>query len=489
MTLHTRTDSKYQCKCKVNHMSTTPKEEFEKWSWVGYGPAIGVFTTANVFWVTTSLLYYFRRNHEYLIPRSQEIVTINVICTIVVTNQFMFDFPVLQIGQKIPCVWYMIVYYFVAPIWLLTLFLRTGHLLLSHVSAQARLELSIHGKILIYTAMNRFDRAMLRLQFFFFGSNPEQWLAGNNRKLTLWQLMKSILILTGFEAVLFIIAVAVKKGNLEQCQYSDYTVLLVVMGGFLFSIPYLLYCIRGINDSFRIRREIALTLTNIIAFMIIYLIFQTFAVEISPTGNNIFLAAFGFGIHLIQVVYPLIISFMSDYRWKHLSLSRESFEKTLDDPVLFQELKKVMAEGFTIENALFVEAYREMRKRTTQFPYSTSIDPSEMIVDIGEDNVVVPGGLNKEGDKAIQSTSIFDQQIVLFNKFIKVGAPYELNISHHVRLICERKLWAGGSDSDVMDVFEEVYDEVSCLIYRNSFPRFVRRMQSGPSKTNKVAPS
>ncbi|KAJ3090840.1 hypothetical protein HK102_002491 [Quaeritorhiza haematococci] len=204
--------------------------------------------------------------------------------------------------------------------------------------------------------------------------------------------------------------------------------------------------------------------------------------KIPAISATIHLPIAGFFLHLIQVVFPLVISFLSDYRRNHLSLSRESFKRTLEDPILFQEFKKVLAQGFTIENAFFVEEYLALKNTTaiSQNHPATVVDvgethqPESALINIGAMVPVIP---EKE------------EQLMLYNKFIKVDAPYELNIPYHLRAACEIALLPtqAKSGSAVVGVFEDVYLEVCEMMYRNSFPRFVRRRQKMKEK-GKVVP-
>ncbi|KAJ3090839.1 hypothetical protein HK102_002490 [Quaeritorhiza haematococci] len=475
-------------------------DDYWAWWWVGDRPGIAAFAATDIFWIATSVVYYLRRNHEYLQPRLIELVLVNTICLFVMINQFMFEFPVLHFGVHIPCVWFMIVYHFVAPTWVFTIFLRTGQLLLTYVSAQARLELSIHGKVIIYSTMNRFERAMLRTQFFFFGSNPEQWLAGNNRKVGIQQLLKTFAVLTFVQAAVFVISIGIKRGDLSICNLADYAVLFVFFGVFLLLIPYLLYSIRTINETFRMLQEMVLIMLNIYVWIVVYFLTEKLShTTLQSTTNTLFFAVMAVVHHCIQVVYPVTISFISDYRRKNLSLRRDSFEKTIADPVLFQEFKKVLAQEFTIENALFVETYLCMKKRTltlksrTQRPLSLLESPLKRTTDVGEQshidaNLLINHSSNDGMATPAQVITIQDEQALLFDKFVRAGAPYELNIPHQVRAECEERLNAAHAESRVsIDAFEGVYREVCDLMYHNSFPRFVRRRQKMKEK-GKVAP-
>ncbi|KAJ3090841.1 hypothetical protein HK102_002492 [Quaeritorhiza haematococci] len=465
-------------------MPTTYFQNFIDYSWVGFQPAIVVFTTTNVFFIATTFLYYLRRNHEHIHRRRFEIVLINIVCTAIITNTFLLEIPVLQVGLFVPCMFNIIVYHFVVPLWIFTLFLRAGHLLLTYISAQARLELSIKGDILIYRRMNVFDRFMLRILLSVFGKKADAYTAGISSRIGIRQLMKAQLILTVMEVILFGFSLAIKfrmHPDPEICTDLAYMPIYAFVGAFLLLIPYAMYSIRQINDPFRIRQELTAMLIVITIGLLLYFSIPT--TKIPATSAAIFLPVTGLLLHLIQVVFPLVISFLSDYRRNHLSLCRESFRRTLEDPVLFQEFKQVLARGFTIENALFVEEYLLLKNRT-----ATLQDQLAPIVDVGETRQTETISINL-GSGVFVAIPEKDEHQMLYNKFIKVDAPYELNIPYHLRAACEIALLPtqAESGSAVVSVFEDVYLEVCEMMYRNSFPRFVRRRQQDTEK-GKVVP-
>ncbi|KAJ3087069.1 hypothetical protein HK102_011872, partial [Quaeritorhiza haematococci] len=252
---------------------------------------ISVFTITYAFLFLTSLLFYLRRNHEFIRPRLVPVVLITAFCTCTVNGPLLANMPASPLVM--PCPIQLLVFYITAPLWVFSLFLRAGHLLLAHVSAQARLEMSVYGKITIYERMNVFERLMLRVFIFFFGLQSGKWQSStSNANISLKQLAKTISIFLAFLLVILGIAIGVKRGRLDKCSVSDYAVLFVFVMLFVSIIPYLLYVIRDIHDAFMIRKELAATFIAFYPCAVLYLL-ATFAFSrsflnpVTTSGTNV----------------------------------------------------------------------------------------------------------------------------------------------------------------------------------------------------------
>ncbi|KAJ3086569.1 hypothetical protein HK102_012907, partial [Quaeritorhiza haematococci] len=447
-------------------------------TYVDTSVVIAVFAITNAFFIGTTIIFCLRRNHEYLRQRLVPVVFVGALSAIILINGFLSQFPTFRI--QLPCVLFMIIYYEIAPLWVFTLFLRTGHLLLMYVSTQARLERSIYGKILIYDRLNLFDKVMLRLHIFIFGSKPGHWQSGKNAKIAARQLTKTIVIFLVLQVLVFIIAASLKKGDLSSCTNSDFTVLYVYLSIFVLTIPYSLYVIRDISDSFHIRKEIVVTFTLFYSVFAIYLlsVFAFRQLQSPLLESSIYLCALLVMSHTANVVYPVGISYWSDYRRKNLSLGKDSFEKTMEDPVLWQEFKQVLAQGFAVENGLFVDEYRNLRKRMRGTQPRRPGVTGETI-----NNLTVSRDAKSMAPGIDQAVTLQDEEMLIFENFVKVGSPNELNIPSHVRANCEKKLKerVAGSEANE-DPFDEVYTEVCAMMYQNSFPRFVKQHKEGTTK-------
>ncbi|KAJ3087792.1 hypothetical protein HK102_010261 [Quaeritorhiza haematococci] len=479
-----------------------PAGAYERPPYSGQDLVITAYAVTNTFLVITTFLYFHRRHHEYLRARLTPIVIITALCNIILNNQFMSEFPVFRIIM--PCPMLLVVYYFVAPLWVFTFFLRAGHLLLTFVSTQARLELSITGHITIYDRMNLFEKMMLRVHIFFFGSTPGQWASGTNTNIKAMHLLRTYLSFFILQVAVFVIVLIVKGGDVSTCTDSDYAVLFGFVGVFLLTIPYLLYTIRGVHhDAFHIRREMIITLAMFWPVFTIFLLSLFVFTELKPKSieSNIYMLGLLWAAHIVNVVYPTLLSFISDFRRRNLSQSKESFEKMMEDPVLWPEFKKQLAQEFVVENGMFVDEYRSFKRNRAKVAGTKprlGDNSLAVLADVkGGSTVSATNQEQKEESYASmqrqQSTTPLgtDQTAALFDRFVKVGALYELNLPAQVRADCERKMSTLRSSTNSvpstciesnLDAFDGVYQEVLAMMYQNSFPRFVKHQKMASSK-------
>ncbi|KAI9144199.1 RGS domain-containing protein [Paraphysoderma sedebokerense] len=192
------------------------------------------------------------------------------------------------------------------------------------------------------------------------------------------------------------------------------------------------------------------------ALMLFYPIFAIFLASyaLKPWfGHVIFIIALITINHTVSITIPALYAFFrGGHENIHVEQSMESFQRVLNDRDMFQRFKIILAEDFSIENAMFLEEYNTLAPNSTSKTTQTILDA--------------------------ESTKKHIEYIV--NNFIISGSPYELNLSSKTRksIISEAK-----KDNYTIEILEPAKNEVTQLMYLNSFPRFIRRMSVTSSVT------
>jgi hypothetical protein len=422
----------------------------------------------DVFLIATSWWYFKKRDHEIIKSRLPYLVLVNAVSGIALTHKFLLDFPLFE--TTMPCVISFILYYVFVPTWLFTFLLRSGYLLLAHVSSQARLEYSNTGKITIYDKMSRLDKLVFNMQLFLFNAKSGVDTSGH---LTFRQLKRSFIALGFAITIAFALLLVLKGGDLSTCPAGDYLVLYGLMGIFLLIIPYLLYSLRSVNDCLHIRREIMVTLGMFYPTVALFL--PNMFIPGDPaapktTGAFLYTLVLVIMTQIVCILYPLYMVYKSEIEMKSLKLDPASFEKAIQDPTMFKELKEILAKSFCIENGLFLEEFQSLKgRRRSKSIRQTGITIKSYLE--ATNSQLVP-----DSTIVIQSGNQIKEYKRLYDTFIKPGSPQELNITSLLR---EKITLAVNQLSENQEapenLFDEVATEVKLMIYLNTFPKFIAK--------------
>ncbi|KAI9141908.1 hypothetical protein BKA69DRAFT_1174701, partial [Paraphysoderma sedebokerense] len=158
----------------------------------------------------------------------------------------------------------------------------------------------------------------------------------------------------------------------------DYIPLFILSALHFFSIPYFLYLIRSVSDSLYIKLEQTVTLATYIPCFTMWLLtyFIPLFEGIFWIGPNIWLLIIHFVAHTSLFTIPGIYALIKGNR-KPIDNTVESFQRVLNDKELFQRLKKILAQDFCVENALFYEEYMALFPSATTSKISHAISTPE----------------------------------------------------------------------------------------------------------------
>ena len=94
-----------------------------------------------------------------------------------------------------------------------------------------------------------------------------------------------------------------------------------------------------------------------------------------------------------------------------------------------------------------------------------------VITDMNEENI-----LFYEAFQKLRISCTLHQIVAIYETFIELDAPYELNISECLRQSTKAKLDALLSNQKsklTSNIYDEVAIEVETMLFQNSFPRFI----------------
>ncbi|KAL7749450.1 hypothetical protein RI367_005004 [Sorochytrium milnesiophthora] len=159
-------------------------------------------------------------------------------------------------------------------------------------------------------------------------------------------------------------------------------------------------------------------------------------------------------------------------------LSMESMISVLCDPEQWTDFKQVIAREYCMENALFVEQMMAIRaslhgRASISTPTGLALDACAMFnatqLPPQVDSIVATAssvlGVAPDADVRARVRALYD-------RFVDVNSPCELNLSCSVRE--EVRYHVRGGDLSP-EILEPVLDEVLRMLYLNSFPRYVRQ--------------
>ncbi|KAJ3148477.1 hypothetical protein HK101_002147 [Irineochytrium annulatum] len=127
--------------------------------------------------------------------------------------------------------------------------------------------------------------------------------------------------------------------------------------------PLIFWVLSGVKESHFMAADLIVTGVLGTAVIVMYYFFSEF------DASDFIPISFIVCIQIASVVVPVVKSYWDEYRYKSvtLRLNMESLEKVVADEDLFQSLKEFTAADLSVENALFLEAYQVLVKKTNRY--------------------------------------------------------------------------------------------------------------------------
>ncbi|ORX94772.1 hypothetical protein K493DRAFT_301862 [Basidiobolus meristosporus CBS 931.73] len=133
------------------------------------------------------------------------------------------------------------------------------------------------------------------------------------------------------------------------------------------------------------------------------------------------------------------------------SSSMASFESMVEDPQQFEVFKRFSLRDFSVENALFFERIQKLRHRTRELSSAAEL-PTWVILEINS----------------------------IYNTFISADSEFELNLEASAVREIRRRF----QSNDIrLDIFDRAFSEVRTLMFRYTYPRFVKMGQKSLAET------
>ncbi|KAI9144197.1 hypothetical protein BKA69DRAFT_846501 [Paraphysoderma sedebokerense] len=156
-------------------------------------------------------------------------------------------------------------------------------------------------------------------------------------------------------------------------------------------------------------------------------------------GHNFWLFILLFITHTISIACPALYALLrqrgSDQKMILIAHNMDSFLRVLNNKDLFQKFKHILAEDFSIENALFWEEY----------------------------NALIPSNSSKTTHTILDADAARRQVQYIVNTFILPGSPHELNLSARTRKAIVQQATKNNYNTDIL---EPAKNEVIQLMVR-----------------------
>ncbi|KAL7746754.1 hypothetical protein RI367_007918 [Sorochytrium milnesiophthora] len=271
--------------------------------------------------------------------------------------------------------------------------------------------------------------------------------------------------------------------------------LWVYVFGYQVLLPFLIWELRKVDDSYNICRDIFLVYACLYIGNITYLAYMVspgFQALMQYQGAAVFLLAEAFLCHTIMVLWPAIMCPIHERRnlQKLKGMSLEQFAKAIQRRDVWMQFKSSLAKDFSLENGYFIETlitlrssplYRSQLKSATAASSATKSQQALFAAQPIDINAIfsadsshcLASGLledipTTEADMAVRIKE-------LWNEFLAPGSPHEINIPHTTRATIEKAVRSGRC---TLEVFSPVLTEVVLSMYNNNYARFLQRIEN-----------
>ncbi|KAI9144184.1 hypothetical protein BKA69DRAFT_1172963, partial [Paraphysoderma sedebokerense] len=440
---------------------------------------LGTVITWNLYLISTTALFLAQQKKEMIRKRNVAICMVQVVSVFGASNVWLAKllfWP--QVSVSVPWLLLLAANYFFAISWQLSYYLRAIILLNEYYTN--RLGAIINNRlinmeiILRELGLNRAERLIFALQrkivdtgFYRSDSKRQDRYqliqeTGIQTTFGLRTVMKCVCWTLLFECLLYLMVIGYTSGftaaalNPRFSAYGrDWIPMYIFSGIYFLLLPYFLYVLRNVQDSFYMRLEQTIVLATYApcyALWMLTFLVPAWTKAIWP-GPNIWLVFLGVVCHTISIAFPAMYEFLRGRKDQKILLSYtlEAFQKVLNDRSLFSQLKDILAEDFCIENALFYEEY------ICLFP--TDSQNSSYITENPE--------------------SVHRHVFHIVQTFIAPGSPHELNLTSHAR----KEIMNAIHDQNFsIEILEPARKEIVQLMYTNTYPRLLKRISAQTGK-------
>jgi hypothetical protein len=253
------------------------------------------------------------------------------------------------------------------------------------------------------------------------------------------------------------------------CAPEQSIFLVLVLVTFIFAMFYIAVAIRNMNDILGVRMELLAVAFSMFFSFSSYQISsaKTIAPYFKPIGGpSFFVFVFGTIVpHTIMVFWPL---YLIRKERKSKTTKEISFLDVLQDLDKFNELRNLAARELSVENVLFLEDYcRFFSKFNMPVYLDNAFRVPEEAINISH--------LRYSEEATIPEQKAVDDYVKrMYNKFIAVGSPLELNISSENRSRIHEAISKNKIDLMLLDT---VKIEVLKMIQSNTFARYQRKLR------------
>ena len=451
--------------------SDLPKTLSHGEGWVILG---SVATTVTFFSVWSDILYYRRRNFEFIEKRSPELALYGMVVCLIHFNWQLINFGPVQkaLGVDWPCVARLIPTDIMMMPVLLPVTIRTFSLLHTNWSNQ-------------YDAGNdpRFDedrRRATKLRRMFIGVVEFiqfEWLrpprkhhdenniihaivsddhidlrASPSRSGRKIRVFGAFLLSTSISMLLIGFNLGVhqefwKNPFLPLCAPSYVIPVTVITCLYALSCPPILYNLRKVQDSYRVRRELSILYIIIVGQMLLENTIK-YMPGWDPYGwlaDLVNLMLF-FPLQITQIVWPLVASFIYERDIERLVArgNWESFEKIIHSDRLMVTFRQWLAMDLCIENGLFIEDLRALEEieRAQHLP---AVSYNSKDSKVSEDSCSEHGEQPETWRMRLHRKELTVRQACayLIATYIRESGSRELNIECHTRSTIMRRYRKG----------------------------------------------
>ncbi|ORX81184.1 regulator of G protein signaling superfamily [Basidiobolus meristosporus CBS 931.73] len=408
----------------------------------------------NVILVVSTLLFISQRHSPSIRYRSITLSVLMVISNSLVTTLYLGREPDVE---SFPCFLNLWISSIAIPLWLTSVAGRFMRLAFLYHFSQA--------KLMAGTGSARYvDKATLENgAISTYLVLDENWYAQHREKFTTKYIAKLIGACVAFQTVLtLIIQVFTIKFQITPkiatggCLVGwEFIPVWLTSAFYVFLLcPLFITWIRGVNDAYGIRRELIADFTLGVLAFLLYIIFASF-----PQMKNIRLifpaahwsvVALVFS-HIFSIVAPTIEALKGGPKTRK-STSLASFDSMVEDPRQFEVFKRFTLRDFSVENVLFYERVIQLKLKYQDLPYNP---------------------------KGSLSTEVVYELTNIYNTFITTGSEFELNLEAATISRLKERF----QKELRLDVFDQALMEVRNLMYRYTYPRFVKLSRKNLEET------
>lgn len=409
--------------------------------------------------LSTLAVFLYHRNVEFIRIRQPLLITLHTLVSLLICQNFLAYFYSFHIfawnafgGKHVAA---YVVTYAANPFWLLFYFLRCISLVSAYYSnviqiRKGGVKLNIVEKLMfrILSAISSNSR----------NNSTKNLLGVDTSNETDHQIVvigpRTILkasiatLAVGVITLLIVLGYMGCYGHDGWCtnEYAhstglDFLPQYIFVAVYFLLIPYFLYLIHNVHESYFLKREFQVTLSTFFICFCVYLVDKfVFYRRMVLIGENVWLFTCVLICHTFSVTLPAIFVTVQTFKQKNpiMDCTLENLHKVLTDGRLFDQFKIILAEDFCIENGLF---WNEVSRLESEFH---QLQPQQL-------------------EKTV---------LIIFHKYIKPNANFELNITAGTRNMITQEI---SSKKIKHTIYDQAKKEVFQMMYLNSFPRFLTK--------------